>query len=305
MSGWNGSDRRGASTPVQLGAKHPPSGASFAKQSGTRGVPSMWKGIAAGIFVVAALSVALYFVYGGKESGAGTVKAKEPKKFEKPNTGVSKAAKSVRKEKDSTETPSGGAITNEAQGSQFDKVSQAETSKPFYSSNCVTRPLDPNDPNAHLAQGVNQEIGALLSNQLGEEPAPFPYSFMAEGDDKEQDDDFLKNFKKKIVFDKNDSDAEREHKAAMLQSRLDLLDALNEGKSVNQTIKEAYQYRMHCFECRNALCSDLTSWVKEYNPTEKEFETMFKKYNDKLGESGIKPLEREEVLVEDNEEVKE
>ena len=62
--GWNGSDRRGNSTPVKPKGKYPPSEASFAKQSGYRGAkkPSPIRGLVAGV-LVCVLAVGAYLVF--------------------------------------------------------------------------------------------------------------------------------------------------------------------------------------------------------------------------------------------------
>ena len=75
--GWNGSDRRGNSTPVKPKGKYPPSEASFAKQSGYRGAkkPSPIRGLVAGAVLVAAVIGCCFAFFSGSDAPSQEAKA--------------------------------------------------------------------------------------------------------------------------------------------------------------------------------------------------------------------------------------
>ncbi len=180
-----------------------------------------------------------------------------------------------------------------------DKISISNYIATHYTTNSAVRPIDPNDPDLPLITGVNQELGSLMSSELGDPVPPFPYSFQVESPN-DQNDEFLKSLKHNVVLRESDSATRVEGKQKLLQARLDLLDAMEQGISVKDAIKEAYIQRVRAYEARQAYISDLKNYAAE-NPETKDFNDTLDAVNAKLQEKGIKPITREHLGLEDDE----
>ena len=111
------------------------------------------------------------------------------------------------------------------------------------------------------------------------------------------DDEFIKSLKHKVALRENDSQTRAESKQKILQARLDLLDALDQGMSVKDTIKEDYIQRVRAYEARQAYIEDLRDWALE-NPNAAEFRQGLEETNKKLGEKGIKKITLDDLGVE-------
>jgi len=167
-----------------------------------------------------------------------------------------------------------------------------------YSSNCVTRPIDPNDPDAPLVTGVNQEIGSLLSSKLGEEPTPFPYSF--DNDDADNGNDaFLDSLKTKVEFREGESASRENFKRKILDSRIELIDQIKDGVSYKDSMKEAYKMRVRAYELRKSLIEGLHDIAVTENASRDEMDNQIQKVNKKLAEQGIIPIDYDSLGLEE------
>lgn len=166
-----------------------------------------------------------------------------------------------------------------------------------YTTNSAVRPLDPNDPDLPVKTGVYQEIGSLMSGELGDPVAPFPYSFQVDSAGN-QNDQFLASLKHKIELKDDDTVSSAERKRKTLQARLDLLDAIDAGLTVKDALKEAYIQRVRAYEARQAYVADLREYAEE-NPTSSDFNKVLEDVNAKLGERGIKKIRCEDLGLED------
>ena len=160
--------------------------------------------------------------------------------------------------------------------------------------------LSPDDPDIAIKTGIHQEIGSLMSGELGDPVAPFPYSFQVEGSGS-QTDEFVASLKHKIEIHSDDDIPTMELKRKTLQARLDLLAAIDEGLSVKDALKEAYIQRVRAYEARQAYIADLQDYAAE-NPSQKEFNDTLEAVNAKLKEKGIKIISRENLGLEDGDE---
>ena len=165
-----------------------------------------------------------------------------------------------------------------------------------YSTNSAVRPIDPNDPDLPLITGVNQELGSLMSTELGDPVPPFPYSFHVE-EVNDQNDQFLKSLKHAVKLRESDSPERVETKQKLLQARLDLLDAMDQGMTVRDAIKAAYIQRVRAYEARCAYIEDLRDWAQE-NPNADEFKRGMEETNKRLSEKGIKKITLDDLGVE-------
>ena len=160
--------------------------------------------------------------------------------------------------------------------------------------------LSPDDPDIAIKTGIHQEIGSLMSGELGDPVAPFPYSFQVEGSGS-QTDEFVASLKHKVELRAGDDIPTMELKRKTLQARLDLLAAIDEGLSVKDALKEAYIQRVRAYEARQAYIADLKGYAAE-NPPQKEFNDTLEAVNAKLKEKGIKIISRENLGLEDEDE---
>ena len=304
--GWNGSG--GGSTPVKQKGKYPPSEASFAKQSGYRGAkkPSPVRGLIAGA-LVCVLAVGVYFAF--------FVGSERPKteRIEK-DRGRIKEVKPAAAKTNVVGKAKGGSAASVArtfneQVKEFIKKSPG-TNKITW----IVAPLDPDDPDNALRQGITQELGSLLSVEPGEEMPPFPYSFLIEDDMKEAaakgeevgeidngNKAFLDSLKKwKIAAKETDDEHRLEHKQKLIEAQSELLSGLDEGISVNDAIRAAYEFRKRAYEMRSTIVSTLTE-LHTKDGNDEDTIRQIKDMNNRLAEEGIKKIAIGEV-IEDYEE---
>jgi hypothetical protein len=140
----------------------------------------------------------------------------------------------------------------------------------------IVPPLDPNDPDNALRTRVAQELGSLLSIEPGEPMPPFPYSFLIEDDLKEAKERgeevgkiengnkmFIESLKKwKITAKETDSDSRLRHKSNIIEAQAELLSAMDEGISVNDSIRAAYEFRKRAYEMRSTIIKTLSEFAE-------------------------------------------
>ena len=179
----------------------------------------------------------------------------------------------------------------------------------------VVPPLDPNDPDNALRTSIARDIGTLLSIRPGEEIPPcIPFSFMfeddainaaaARGDAVVTVDGgnkrFLEDLKKwKVTIKEGDSEARVKAKNELVDAQLELLKGIDEGVSVNDSIRAAYQYRIEAAKTRK----DLMKTIKEMHKEDPDVETtraLIKKANEQLEAEGIIPIHEEAVIPEED-----
>jgi hypothetical protein len=173
----------------------------------------------------------------------------------------------------------------------------------------IVPPIDPNDPDNALRTRVAQELGSLLSVEPGEPMPPFPYSFLLEDDlkkAKEQGEDvgeiengnknFLESLRKwKITAKSTDSEQRLDHKSKLIEAQTELLAGMNEGISVNDSIRAAYEFRKRAYEIRSSIINTLSELVAD-NSNQGEMISQIKEINTQLAEEGIKQIAISEVI---------
>ncbi|MBQ5530656.1 MAG: hypothetical protein IIT98_01450, partial [Kiritimatiellae bacterium] len=75
----------------------------------------------------------------------------------------------------------------------------------------------------------------------------------------------------------------------------ELIDGMNEGVSVNDSIRAAYEFRKQAFEFRSTIVNTLTEMAAEGDPPEKTIE-MLRDVNKQLAKEGIKTIPVVEIL---------
>ena len=138
---------------------------------------------------------------------------------------------------------------------------------------------------------------------------PFPYSFMLEddmheakarGEDVGEIDNGNKTFleslaKFKIVAKETDDKHRLEHKEKLVAAQAELLDSIDKGLSVNDTIRAAYEFRKRAYEMRTELSNVLRENAAEETDIN-SFKRQLEMVNSKLEEEGIKTIPIEEIL---------
>ena len=175
----------------------------------------------------------------------------------------------------------------------------------------IVPPEDPCDPDNALRQRVTQELGSLLSIEPGDPVPPFPYSFLleddmrraaAEGETTGEIDNgnaaFLEGLKKfRIVAKDGDDERRLSHKEALLNAQEDLLKGIDEGLSVNDTIRAAYEFRRRAYELREEAIRTMVGFLGAGDSIEDTL-SVLNQMNGKFAEEGIKAIQPEEIGIE-------
>lgn len=172
-------------------------------------------------------------------------------------------------------------------------------------------PLDPDDPDNALRTRTMTEVQMLIGIEPGEPMPPIPFAFMMEDAELESamlegkpesevtpsngNSTFCEELEKwKITIKDTDSLERAERKKLLLDIQLDLLKGINEGVSVNDAIRSAWEFRKKAYEMRCELISSLKQ-MDEADPNPETALEMLKFANEKLAEEGIKPIHPEEA----------
>ena len=276
------------------------------KTSSTAGkaTPSTIKWLLAGLISIAIITTIIVVFWFLNKAQPTVTPIKEQKASVNNTNSISAPAKTPDLAAcQRTKTAKDIAAEFSAQAKEF--IKKATTNETQW----IVPPLDPNDPDNALRTRVCQELGSLLSIEPGEPMPPFPYSFMLEddmheakarGEDVGEIDNGNKTFleslaKFKIVAKETDDKHRLEHKEKLVAAQVELLDSIDKGLSVNDTIRAAYEFRKRAYEMRTELSN-----VLRENAAEETDITSFKRQlemvNLKLEEEGIKTIPIEEIL---------
>lgn len=290
---WNGSDSGGnkkveASVPLARKA-----------------APSFKKGIIAGLIVVVGAGLAAWWI--GRDARPARPKEK-------------KAAGLIAEVKPQIVTQAVEAVKTPA--TKADKIKKIkadlnETVKGFVkkadTGNVVMMtpvPLDPKDPDNALRTRTMTEVQMLIGIEPGEPMPPIPFGFMMEDTIAEEAarsgelgvtiDNGNKRFQEelekwKITAKETDSEVRLQRKQDLMDAQLDLLDGIDQGISVNDSIRAAWEYRKRAFEERHSLIGNMRE-MYEADPDPETTKQLIDNVNAKLAEKGIKPISTDEVM---------
>ena len=285
--GWNGSG--GGSTPV--------------KPKVTAKKPSPIRGLVAGAVLVAAVIWAYFAFFAGSERPKTERIEKESGRIKE----VKPAA--VRK------TTAENAKSREREiAKEMDEQVKPYIKKGAGTNNVIRlgpQPLDPEDPDNLLRTRVAQDVGQLLSIQPGEMVPPMlVFYFMFEDDEREAkiaagekdittdngNQEFLDALKKwKMTIKEGDSEARQLAKEKLNDAHIELLKGIDEGMSVNDSIKAAYQFRVEAAKTRQSLIDEISRLHTEdgdFSVTKELVQVA----NEKLAAEGIIKINMEEVI---------
>lgn len=294
---WNGSNSSSRARPSALqGAK--------AKK------PSTVRGIAAGLVVIVILASALvlFYLHTNPETGQQAIDRRNA-------SPISEAGPSAPREepKESAKSAALKRIKAELNDKVKEFVKKADT-------NNVIRldpaPLDPDDPDNALRTQTMTEVAMLIGIEPGEPMPPVPFSFMMEDDAikaAEENGERLvvsdggnKRFKDemakwKITIKDTDSEQRAAKKQELLESQLELLKGIDDGITVNDSIRAAYEFRKRAYEARMGLM-DTISELHAEDPNVDVTKELVKKANEKLAADGIKQISCSDVIPDYEEE---
>lgn len=165
-----------------------------------------------------------------------------------------------------------------------------QTNVVFEERQNIINPVSSNS-NPELSRGTDFLLSRILSVEPGDDPGPIPLVF---GKDDTGNDEFLESLKTNIKMKSTDSMSALENKKRILEGRMDLLDQINNGLSVKDTLQQAYKLRKRAYEYRQQIEDDIRDWLRE-NPSEEEIKATLDGFNEKLKQEGIKLLSYEDV----------
>ena len=285
---WNGSNRNDrAKTLVSPAA--------------TASKPSLVRGVVAGLVVISISVSVLFMLYSRSESRKDSASA---------NRGRVKAIPGV--------SPS-AAPTGSAQPSALAKIKAELNDKvrefvKRADTNNVIRlgpaPLDPDDPDNALRTQTMTEVAMLVGIEPGEPMPPVPFSFMMEDDAIKAaaesgerlvvmdggNSRFKEEMKKwKITIKETDSEQRAAKKQELLESQLELLRGIDDGISVNDSIRAAYEFRKRAYEVRTELLNTISELHAE-DPDVDITKELVRRANEKLAADGIKKISYSDVM---------
>jgi len=184
-----------------------------------------------------------------------------------------------------------------------DFVKKAPTNNVYW----VIPPLAPDDPDNALRTAVAQDIASLLSIVPGEDIPPIiPFHFMLEDEEGADEGgnrvsdggnaEFLESLKKwKVTIKEGDSAECADIKQRFVDAQLELLDGIDKGLTVNDSIRAAYEYRKRAAATRNALIEAIKD-IHDKEPDVEATKEIIAAANKKLEEEGILAISEDDVL---------
>ena len=268
------------------------------KKGGTKS-PSALKGIVAGLVVCALGALSIWLFSGG--DGASKAKPDKARRIREVAPATAKANDASDTKRQAPSTPSAVAQSYNEQVKEFVKKSTGTNNVHW-----IVPPLAPDDPDRALHTRVTQELGSLLSVEPGEQMPPFPYSFLIEDDMKARGEDtsgvdngnkgFLESLKKlKIQAKETDDEHRLEHKQKLIEAQSELLAGIDEGISVNDSIRAAYEFRKRAYEMRSTIINTLSE-LHQKDGNDEDTIRQVKDMNNRLAEEGIKKISIGEVI---------
>lgn len=262
--------------------------------------PAWRRGASAGLTIVGLGAAALYFlvIAPGKTTAARG-------DAESPNA---KGKATARVEMPHSRTEVIREVKSELNAKVQPFIRRADTN---HAVRLGTTQLDPADPDNALRTQTMTEVAMLVGIEPGDPMPPVPFSFMQEdmalesatrdGSAMVESDggnrQFMEELEKwKITVKDTDSEARAAKKRELLASQLELVKGIEEGLSVNDTIRSAYDFRVKAYEARRNLLTAISE-MHASDPDAATTRALIKTANAKLAEEGIKAIADEEVIT--------
>ncbi len=264
--------------------------------------PKYVRGIIAGLLVVICAVAAFFFLSHGDK------KSTEVKEEKKP-TLIPGAAQDIPKPTQSSRSDKIKEIKAELNDKVKEFVKKADTNNII---RLGAASLDPNDPDNALRTQTMTEVAMLVGIEPGDPMPPVPFSFMIDDDAAEEaaisgnvdvkidggNARFLEELKKWKITIKEADDAKRAaKKQELFEAQLELVGGMEEGVSVNDSIRAAYEFRKKAYETRNSLAMAIIE-LHESDPDEGVTKRMIDRANETLTAEGIKNISYAEIIPE-------
>lgn len=247
--------------------------------------PSAFKGVLAGVLIVAALGAVCWFMFAGGDEV--TVRKSEPKKTVpiKKVTPVNTPAQvaptpseqmAVEKSAEVEKVPVTNVITGNGYRTVIDENGKKHTiieSKEQFS-------------------GTDQMVAMITGVPLGQEPPPLPLFFGEDGGVKE----FMDGLKAKIDIEEKDTAEVANRKLEIAESKLDMLELIKQGETPETVLKELYRNRQAAYVLRNEMIEDMQTWVKSESPSDLAVDTALQQFNQRLEAKGILTIKKDDVV---------
>ena len=285
---WNGSDRKNG------------------KPAARRPAPSKrnprWHGPVAGLCAVIGVGIAAWLLLVGPADGKKPSAVKDRKDV----------VASVKEEPvESAEESPREHMRRRIEEAVSDKVRDYITKPATNKMDLLKKPIADDDPDRGLLTRVSAELATLLASTPGDKPMPWPYAFMDEdkrranggkGDGDGGTAEFVASIKKyKIAVKDGDDEHRIEFKKRMLEAQGELLEGIDAGVSVNDSIRAAYEFRVKAYELRSTAVKTMREFLDEGDTVENTREVL-KEMNAKLESEGIRTISEEELGIEEEEE---
>lgn len=258
-------------------------------------------------FVVFAVILGVVFLAVDNSSADTALEPKKPRSIKKTKREtIEKQPKSSRAEKIKK-------IKSEVDDLVKPFIKTADTNNVF---KLGVPPLDPDDPDNALRTQTMTEVQMLIGIVPGEPMPPVPFSFMVEDaviEDAAKRGEtvvtvengnkrFLDEMEKwKITIKDTDSEQRAAKKMDLVNMQLELMDGMEQGVSVNDSIRAAWEFRKNAYEKR----SDLMKVIRELHDADPDVEvtkTLIDKANEGLESDGIKSIKISEIIPDFEEE---
>ena len=275
---------------------------SSSRPSGRGKMPRLRRGLIAGAIVVLGAGLAAWLLTNGEAASSP---------LQKKDRGLIKeAASAVSEEDDSRAEPDARIVSFKKEIN--DQVKEFIRRPATNIINWITKPLDPNDPDNALRTSIARDIQTLLAIRPGEPvPRQIPFGFMfdevamnmeaADGaavvELRDGNAKFLEEMKKwKVALKEGDSKGKLQAKQNLIDAQLDLLSGLDEGISVNDSIKAAYEFRVKAAEFRKNLVTSIRE-LQTDDPSDVEaVKAMVKHANEQLDREGFVRIGMDEII---------
>lgn len=245
---------------------------------------SRLRGIVVGALVVVLAGAALVFMQkshdGGVKPGAES-SSKEPERMTSPKS-------------HQVET-NGSAVTSVQMGDERAPASAVhsatnwiiKTKRPgkkfrVVNKNAGKKQLFHTISDVYISRVVNSQPGSLLVGTI---------------DYKKFKDQFLASLSKPIVIDPDDSPEDIERKKAVIETRKELKERLDNGEDIGAVMREAEAESRRLFDYRRSLQKELAAAFKERKFDANDMKDYVDAANKMLTDNGMKPLKYPEMWV--------
>ena len=265
MSGWNGSDRKGAA-PVQPNV--------VAKK------PSPVRGLIAGLVVVAAACVAYFAFFSGSEKPQNVKAEKERGRIKevKPAAAPTNRVEKVKKPRPFWENPNTNGLTRD-ELRKWHFMNQP----PAKWTNRVNR-LRAKPSFAIFPTHAENQIACIMTLEPGQGLVGSPQY------GKRFAEEFMKSCETPIIIEEKDTEEQKALKKAMIQTKIELRQRMADGEDICKIMEDAHNEAMRLGTLRQDVERQMRDLIKETAKTSEDIDDCISSANKLLEKEGIAPI---------------